>query len=159
MGDAGASNNPLVLRVFSDADYAGCAQAQRSTTGAVVFLARKGASVPLSFWSKRQSCVSRSTSEAEVVAMGTSLPLRALPLMLLVEEVVGSTRIQIAGDNSSTLFCLKTGRNPTMRHLSRTHRVSAAWLHEQHVRRISTSITCRPMVWLLTYSRGRLMSL
>ena len=68
------------------------------------------------------------------MAMDTSLRLLALPLMLLVEEVFGSTRIQIAGDNQSMLFILKTGRNPTMRHLSRTHRVSVAWLHEQHVR-------------------------
>ena len=26
---------------------------------------------------------------------------------------------------------IKTGRNPTMRHLHRVHRVSAAWLHER----------------------------
>ena len=26
------------------------------------------------------------------------------------------------------------GRNPAMRHLSRTRRVSVAWLHEQHAR-------------------------
>ena len=32
------------------------------------------------------------------------------------------------------LFILKTGRNPTIRHLSRTHRVSVAWLREQRVR-------------------------
>ena len=51
--DAGASSDPFVLRVFSDADYAGCAQTQRSTTGAVVFLSREGASMPLSLWSKR----------------------------------------------------------------------------------------------------------
>ena len=66
--------------------------------------------------------------------MDTSLKLLALPRMLLVEEVFGTTRIQIAGDNQSMLHTLKTGRNPTMRHLSRTHRVSAAWLHEQHIR-------------------------
>ena len=66
--------------------------------------------------------------------MDTSLRLRALPRMLLVEEVFGTTRIQIAGDNQSMLRILKTGRNPTMRHLPRTHRVSVAWLHEQHIK-------------------------
>ena len=27
---------------------------------------------------------------------------------------------------------METGRNPTMRHLLRTHRISVAWLHEVH---------------------------
>ena len=66
--------------------------------------------------------------------MDTPRRLLALPLMLWVEEVFGATRIQIAGDNQSMLFTMKTGRAPTVRHLSRTHRVSAAWLHEQHVK-------------------------
>ena len=66
--------------------------------------------------------------------MDTSLRLLALPLMLLVEEVFHTARIQIAGDNQSMLHILKTGRNPTMRHLSRTHRVGATWLYEQHIR-------------------------
>ena len=51
-----------------------------------------------------------------------------------MEEVFGATRIQIAGDSQRMLLIVKSGRNPTMRHLSRTHRVSVAWLHEQHVR-------------------------
>ena len=38
------------------------------------------------------------------------------------------------GDNVSMLQVMKAGRNPTMRHLGRTHRVSVAWLHEQHRR-------------------------
>ena len=98
--DASASGDSLVLRVFVDADDAGCAQAQRSTPGAVVFSARKGASMPLSLLYKRRSCVSKSTSEAEIVAMDTSLRLLALPLMLLVEEVFGSARVQIAGETA-----------------------------------------------------------
>ena len=32
------------------------------------------------------------------------------------------------------LCVMKSGRNPTMRHLSRSHRVSVAWLHEQYKR-------------------------
>ena len=66
--------------------------------------------------------------------MDTSLRLLALPRMLLAEEVFGTIRIQIAGDNQSMLHIWKIGRNPTMRHLSRTHRVFAAWFHEQRIR-------------------------
>jgi hypothetical protein len=66
--------------------------------------------------------------------MDTSLRLLALPLMLLVEEVCGNTRVHIAGDNQSMLLILKIGRNPTMGHLSRTHRASVVWRQEKHVR-------------------------
>ena len=68
--------------------------------------------------------------------MDASVRLLALPLISLVEEVLGNgnTRIQIAGDNQITLFVLTTGRSPTMRHLARTHRICVAWLHEQHQR-------------------------
>ena len=54
--------------------------------------------------------------------------------MLRVEEVFGAARMQIAGDNQNMLHILKTGRRPTLRHLARAHRVSVAWLHEQHAR-------------------------
>eukprot|EP00972_Heterocapsa_arctica_P008835 1296109-Heterocapsa_arctica.AAC.1 len=31
-------------------------------------------------------------------------------------------------DNKATIHILKTGRNPTLRHLSRTHGVNVCWL-------------------------------
>ena len=34
-------------------------------------------------------------------------------------------------DNQAMLRVIETGRNPTMRYLHRTHRVSVAWLHER----------------------------
>ena len=68
------------------------------------------------------------------MAMDTSLRRLALPLMQLVEEVFGSTRIPSGGDNPSMLLILKTGRSPTLTHLSRAHRVPVAWLHGQHAR-------------------------
>ena len=33
-------------------------------------------------------------------------------------------------DNTALIACIRSGRNPTMRHVSRTHGVSVAWLHE-----------------------------
>ena len=34
-------------------------------------------------------------------------------------------------DSQAMIQVIKTGRNPTMRHLHRVHRVSVAWLHER----------------------------
>ena len=33
-------------------------------------------------------------------------------------------------DNTALIACVRSGRNPTMRYLGRTHQVSAAWLKE-----------------------------
>ena len=33
-------------------------------------------------------------------------------------------------DNDATILIIKTGRNPALRHISRTHGVNVAWLHE-----------------------------
>ena len=35
-------------------------------------------------------------------------------------------------DNQAMLQCIRTGRNATMRHLQRTHRVQVSWIHERY---------------------------
>ena len=127
--DASRVRPPLHLRVYSAADYAGRTSTQRSTTGAIVFIHGNGCSIPLSLMSKRQGCVSRPTPESESVAMDTTIRLMTLPLLPLCEEVFGINSVDMCGDNQAMLCVFKTGRSPTMRHLSRTRRVSVAWLH------------------------------
>ena len=34
-------------------------------------------------------------------------------------------------DNQAVILVVMSGRNPTMRHLGRVHRVSVAWIHER----------------------------
>lgn len=58
------SANKLTLKVYSDADIAGDVDTRRSTTGYVSILA----SGPVTWTSRRQKCVARSTTEAEYVA-------------------------------------------------------------------------------------------
>jgi hypothetical protein len=69
----------IELVLFTDADFAGDGDTHRSTSG--VFLCLKGPRtfVPLSAVSKRQSCVSHSTPEAEIVAADHCLRTEALP--------------------------------------------------------------------------------
>lgn len=56
---------PIELRAYMDSDWAGDPNYRRSTTGFVVFLDN----CPISWSSKKQSFVSRSSSEAEYRAM------------------------------------------------------------------------------------------
>ena len=60
--------------------------------------------------------------------------LLVIPLLLWVDDVPGKVKAKICGDNKGNLRDMKTGRNPTMRHLARTRRICVAWLHEQHLR-------------------------
>ena len=61
--DQGAADRPFKLRVYSDSDFVGCSQTQRSTTGAIVFLTRSGAKIPLAYLSK--SCLLYTSDAAD----------------------------------------------------------------------------------------------
>jgi hypothetical protein len=79
----------LELVLFTDADFAGDGDTHRSTSG--VFLCLKGPRtfVPLSAVSKRQSCVSHSTPEAEIVAADHGVRAEALPATPRWEVILG----------------------------------------------------------------------
>ena len=56
--------------------------------------------------------------------------------MDLWETVLGrSVPLTLIEDNESTAAIIRTGRNPTMRHLLRTQGVSVAWLHDLYVKK------------------------
>ena len=62
------SPSPLTLTAFSDADWAGDPYDRRSTTGLLVFLG----SSPISWSSKKQTTVARSSTEVEYRALATT---------------------------------------------------------------------------------------
>ena len=62
------SRGPLTLTAFTDADWVGDPFDRKSTTGFMVFLG----SNPISWSSKKQSTVSRSSIEAECRALATT---------------------------------------------------------------------------------------
>ena len=130
-GWVGDDPEAIELVLFTDADFAGDKETFRSTSG--VFLCLKGPNtfVPLSAVSKRQSCVSHSTPEAEIVAADKGVREEALPATTLWETILGrKVSVRFLEDNAAAIRVIETGRNPSMRHMSRTHGVALGFLHE-----------------------------
>ena len=80
--------------------------------------------------SKRQTCVSHSTPEAELVAMDTTLRVLDIPSRIMCDALAPDVKSRILGDNEAMLQVIRTGRSPTLRSLGRTHSVSISWINE-----------------------------
>ncbi|KAI5321887.1 hypothetical protein L3X38_030959 [Prunus dulcis] len=90
----------LHLTAFSDADWAGDPNDRRSTTGLVVFLG----SNPVSWSSKKQQTVSRSSTEAEYRALSTtSAELDWIKQLLVFMQVPIAQQPVLFCDNLSAI--------------------------------------------------------
>merc|ERR1712051_789520 len=87
----------LRLHLYSDADFAGCQTTNKSTTG--VFMALEGprSFVPVATVSKKQSCVSYSTPEAELVAGAFALRQVGTPAAVMWDVLYSSCRAGARG--------------------------------------------------------------
>jgi hypothetical protein len=134
----------LTLALYSDADFAGDPDSMKSTSG--VFLALIGPSsfVPLGAVSKKQTRVSHSTPEAELVAADLAVRAEGLLALTLWEVFWRSDagvkpgsksnvaeKLRFREDNAAAIQILKSGKSATLRHLGRTHKVCLQWLHEE----------------------------
>ena len=121
--------------LFADADFAGCVDTQRSTSGVHSVMRGPNTCFPIAGQSKRQGCVSHSTPEAELVATHFALRTSGLPSLIMWDKILPhKPGLMVHEDNQAMIRCVETGRNPTMRYLHRTHRVSVSWLHESFER-------------------------
>ena len=87
---------------------------------------------PIQAQSKKQTAVSHSTPEAEIVAADLAVRTVGLPALSLW-DVLGERENTLIfhEDNAAMIQVCRTGKNPTMRHLGRTHRIDVHWLHER----------------------------
>jgi hypothetical protein len=101
------SSSSSEVRGYGDADYAGCKDSRRSTTG-YVFKMNGGA---VSWCSKRQAVVATSTAEAEYVAAAATVK-EALWLRKLLQDLQLAVDgpLQLHTDNQAALALL-TGSN------------------------------------------------
>ena len=166
------------LGLFQDSDFAGDLEDSKSTSGGTLCVFGSHTFVPISWMCKKQTSVSHSSTESEIISLDTGLRLDgllALELWDLIVSVLGSisrvsdrsgkpesdnhkrhkshkkidvmkdidavpSNVQSARqeallyvfeDNEAVIKMIIKGRSPTMRHVSRTHRVALAWLFDR----------------------------
>jgi len=86
---------------------------------------------PLASMSKKQSSVTTSTTEEELIALYFMVKTELIPAMYIWDTLFQrQVKLHVFEDNQSVLYIVTTGKNQTMRHMERVHRVSMAWLYE-----------------------------
>ena len=132
VGWVGEGADTVGVHLYADADFAGCKRSGRSTSGAFLCMGGEDTFFPLQAVSRKQTAVSHSTPEAEIVAADLAVRTIGIPCLPLWDTVLGKEVVCVFHeDNAAMIQVCRTGENPTMRHMGRTHRVDVHWLHER----------------------------
>ena len=119
------SPEDLWLEIYTDSDFSGSPDCAHSTSGAWLQLRGPNSVWPLSWASKKQTAVSRSTTEAEVIAMAFGVFSEALPMEVLWGMVLQrEIHTIIYEDNEATEKIVRSGFSQKLRHITRTHKVN-----------------------------------
>ena len=174
------------IGLFQDSDFAGDLEDSKSTSGGVLCIFGSHTFVPISWMCKKQTSVSHSSTESDVISLDAGLRMDGIPAFefwdLVIEvfhsspdqtykaKVVREPRgnllanlqskmrkqipttnsnldltnidhvpssgtysgshamLYVFDDNEAVIKMIIIGRSPTMRHVSRIHRVALDWL-------------------------------
>ena len=165
------------LGPFLDSDFAGDLEDSKSTSGGTLCVFGSHTLVPTSWMCKKQTSVSHSSTESEIISLDAGLRLDGIPALDLCDLIVsvlkntsqnhdrpgrpgvsdknqrsqGMTNVfnridsvpsnvqsshqeallYVFEDNEAVIKMIIKGRSPTMRHVSRTHRVALDWLFDR----------------------------
>ena len=166
------------LGLFQDSDFAGDLEDSKSTSGGTLCVFGSHTFVPISWMCKKQTAVSHSSTESEIISLDTGLRLDGLPALelwdLMVSVLGNVSRVSdgsgqpdgdvhkrrkphkkidvmkdidsvpsnvqsarqeallyVFEDNEPVIKMIIKGRSPTMRHVSRNHRVAFDWLFDR----------------------------
>ena len=123
----------LHIAVYADADFAGDPSTMKSTSGVLFVLKGQNTFLCLAAQSKRQTAVSHSTPEAEMVAAAYALRqigevIMAIAVPLWKGAFNLDVKLSLYEDNETAYRIFQHGKNPTLRYLGRAHGVSLGYL-------------------------------
>ena len=134
IGWIGDVANDLDFKVYADADFAGDGKTFKSTNGCASMVDGSYSNFFISGVSKKQSCVSHSSPESELVSADFAVRTEGLPLLDLLDIILHrKTIMELCEDNETCAQCIKNGHSPAMRYIHRTHGVDMTWLNERVV--------------------------
>ena len=116
----------LRLALYCDSDFAGCVDTSRSTSGYVLAVEGPASFALLSWSSKRQKVVSRSSTEAEFVALSGALFNDAIPMLEVWQSLIPGMPLHIYEDDQACIAIVKKGYSAKLRRLTKIHRVNVA---------------------------------
>ena len=122
---------PWELWLFTDADHASKTEHGYSTSGSLLVIAGGGSYFPVAYQSKRQTAASRSTTEAEAIALATNLFSDAIPVQEHLSQILGQKiPLTCQQDNLATIQVIKNGFSARLRHLGKTHKINIQGLYD-----------------------------
>ena len=120
----------LEVVAYSDADFAADLHTSRSTTGGVIQIHGPDTRFVMSTVSRKQSAVSHSTPESEIVVLDHTMRVLGIPAAVLWRQLLQrEVTLKLHEHNQACIQVVSSGINPTTRQLERAHRVSIDWLH------------------------------
>ena len=87
-GHVGNTAKQCSLGLFQDSDFAGDLEDSKSTRGGTLCVLGSHTFVPISWMCKKQTAVSRSSTESEIISLDTGLRLDGLPAPELWDLIV-----------------------------------------------------------------------
>jgi len=116
----------LWLSLYADSDF-GSSPDMKSTSGFVIALEGPDSFAVILWGSKIQTAASRSTTEAEFVALSISLFGGAISLLAVCQRVIDANFVlKWFEDNQAVLAIIAKGCSPKLKHLVKFHRINVA---------------------------------
>lgn len=106
------------LEGFCDADWAGCLDDRKSTSGGYFFLGNN----MISWHSKKQNCVFLSTAEAEYISLGSCFTQLLLIRQMLNDYDIQAEPLLVHCDNKSAIDLSKNlVQHSRIKHINTRH--------------------------------------
>ena len=130
-GKVGDPCQALKLCLYTDADHCSGIDHTKSTSGMMMAIEGPSTWFPLAWSSRRQTATARSTTEAEMISLGSGLFSEAIPAQEFLENTFDRPVVlECLQDNSAVISIVAAGYSPKLRHLSKTQRIELGSIYE-----------------------------